>query len=98
MTTTSIKKHPSDVLKRPRITEKAAISAEKGKYVFEIHSSATKASVKAAVKELYKVTPVSVNIARTPSKKVFVRGKAGVKKGVIKAYVTLKKGETIELA
>ena len=98
MTTTSIKKHPSDVIKRPRITEKAAVSAEKGKYVFEIFKTATKASVAAAVKELYKVTPVSVNIARTPSKRVMVRGKAGVKQGVIKAYVTLKKGETIELA
>ncbi len=98
MTTTSIKKHASDVLKRPRITEKAAIAAEKGVYVFEIHEAATKASVAKAVKELYKVNAIKVNIARTPKKRMHVRGKAGVKGGVIKAYVTLKKGETIELA
>lgn len=95
---TSIKKHSSEVIKKARITEKAAVSAEKGKYVFEIFDSATKASVAAAVKELYKVTPIAVNIARTPAKKISRRGKVGVKKGVIKAYVTLKKGETIELA
>jgi large subunit ribosomal protein L23 len=95
---TSIKKHAIDVIKRPRITEKAAISAEKGVYVFEIHSTATKASVAASVKELYKVTPVNVNIAKTPKKNVMVRGKKSVKGGVIKAYVTLKKGDKIELA
>ena len=95
---TSIKKHAIDVIKRPRITEKAAISAEKGIYVFEITSSATKASIAAAVKELYKVTPISVNIAKTPKKNVMVRGRKAVKGGVNKAYVTLKKGDKIELA
>ncbi len=96
--TTSIKKHAIDVIKKPRITEKAARSAEMNQYVFEITPRATKASVAAAVKELYKVNPISVNIARTPAKKKMVRGKAGVKKGVIKAYVTLGKGDKIELA
>jgi len=96
--TTSIKKHAIDVIKRPRITEKAAISAENNQYVFEITSGATKGSVKAAIKDLYKVTPIAVNIAKTPGKRVMVKGKAGAKKGVRKAYVTLKKGDKIELA
>jgi large subunit ribosomal protein L23 len=95
---TSIKKHAIDVLKGPRITEKSARSSENGIYVFEVTPVATKASVKSAVKELYKVTPVSVNIAKTPKKNVMVRGRKGVKGGVIKAYVTLKKGDKIELA
>jgi len=95
---TSIKKHNIDVIKRPRITEKAAIASEKGTYVFEVTETATKASVKAAVKELYKVTAVSVNIAKTPAKKVLVRGKRGTQSAIVKAYVTLKKGEKIELA
>lgn len=96
--TTSIKMHAIEVIKKPRITEKAARSAEQNQYVFEITSRATKASVAAAVKELYKVTPLAVNIASTPGKKKMVKGKAGVKKGVRKAYVTLKKGDKIELA
>lgn len=87
-----------DVLKKPRITEKAAIAAEKNTYVFEVSKSATKSSVKAAVKDLYKVTPVSVNMASTPAKKVVVRGRIGTRSSIRKAYVTLKKGDKIDLA
>jgi large subunit ribosomal protein L23 len=87
-----------EVLKRPRITEKATFTAEKGQYIFEVTPSATKASVKAAVKDLYKVTAVSVNMSSTPRKKVMTRGRMGIKGGVRKAYVTLKKGEKIDLA
>ena len=95
---TSIKKHNMDVIKRPRITEKAAIASEKGTYVFEVTEKATKAAIKAAVKELYKVTPISVNIAKNPATTKFFRGKKGTQSGVVKAYVTLKKGDKIELA
>jgi len=95
---TSIKKHSMEVLKRPRITEKATMTAGAGQYVFEISRNATKASIKAAVKDLYKVTPVAVNIASTPAKKVTVKGRVGVKSPVRKAYVTLKKGDKIDLA
>ncbi len=87
-----------EVLVKPRITEKATLTAQNGQYVFEISRSATKASVKAAIKDLYKVTPVAVNIASTPAKTVKVRGRVGTKSGVRKAYVTLKKGDNIELA
>ncbi len=96
--TTSIQKHVIDVIKRPRITEKAALASERGVYVFEVTKEATKASVSAAVKKLYKVTPTGVNIAKTPAKNVVVRGRRGVKGGTVKAYVTLKKGDKIELA
>lgn len=87
-----------EVLKRPRITEKATMTAANGQYVFEISKTATKASIKAAVKDLYKVSAVSVNIASTPAKKVVNKGRIGVKSGVRKAYVTLKKGDKIDLA
>lgn len=87
-----------EVLTRPRITEKASLTAQNNQYVFEISRSATKASVKAAVKELYKVMPVAVNIASTPAKTVKVRGRVGTKSGVRKAYVSLKQGDKIELA
>lgn len=88
----------SNVLLGPRITEKAAISADRaGVYVFEVTSQATKKSIAASVKAAYKVTPVKVNIAKIAPKAVFVRGKKGVKKGGKKAYVYLKKGDKIEL-
>ena len=89
---------PMNVLLGPRITEKAALSADKsGVYVFEIAKHATKKSISDSVRESYKVTPVKVRVANIPARRVFVRGKMGVKKGGRKAYVYLKKGDKIEL-
>ena len=87
-----------NVLLRPRITEKAAISADKNNvYVFEVTPKATKKSIAASVKASYKVTPIKVRTANIPDKAVFIRGKKGVKRGGKKAYVYLKKGDKIEL-
>ncbi len=95
------KKDLTWILKTPRVTEKAALQAEGGVYVFEISKDATKADVALAVAEVYKVNPVAVNIAKTPAKKVVRRKangvKTGFKSGLKKAYVYLKKGDTIEL-
>ena len=84
------------VIVRPRITEKASVVAENGIYSFEVSERSTKKTIAAAVKELYNVTPTKVAIVTIPRKNVIVRGKRGVKKGGKKAYVYLKKGETIE--
>ena len=87
-----------NVLLRPRITEKAAIHADKSNvYVFEVTPDATKPAIAASVRAAYKVTPVKVRVANIPDKAVFVRGKRGVKTGGKKAYVHLKKGDKIEL-
>lgn len=89
---------PKNVLLRPRITEKAAVGADKSNvYVFEVAENATKKSISASVRDAYKVTPEKVNVVTIPSKQVFVRGKKGVKSGGKKAYVYLKKGDKIEL-
>lgn len=89
---------PMNVLLGPRITEKAALGADKSNvYVFQVSKIATKRSISNSVRESYKVTPVKVRVANIPAKKVFVRGKAGVKAGGRKAYVYLKKGDKIEL-
>ena len=85
------------IIKKPRITEKSGIQAEAlGVYTFEVTDKANKKNIAKAVKELYKVTPVKVNITKLPSKKVFSRGKVGRKSGVKKAIVYLKKGDKIE--
>ncbi|MBI2065846.1 MAG: 50S ribosomal protein L23 [Candidatus Zambryskibacteria bacterium] len=89
---------PNNVLLRPRITEKAALAADKSNvYVFEVMKDATKKSISASVRDTYGVTARKVRIVAMPSKQVFVRGKKGVKKGGKKAYVYLKKGDKIEL-
>ena len=95
---TSINKHATGTIKKPRITEKATFSAENGAYIFEIVQDATKITVAKAIEAMYKVKPVKVNIVRTPAKKVFVRGKVGHKQAIKKAIVFLKKGDKIDLA
>ena len=87
------------VLLTPRITEKAT-SVEAGNvYVFNVLPSATKLSVKEAVRSIYKVTPRMVHMVSIPSKRVrsMRTGVQGSKRGGKKAYVYLKKGETITL-
>lgn len=85
------------IIKKPRITEKSGIQAEmSGVYTFEVTAEANKKNVAKAVKEIYKVTPVKVNITNLPAKKVFSRGKLGIQSGVKKAVVYLKKGDKIE--
>ncbi len=87
----------SSVLIRPRITEKATEKAlNQHVYVFEVEKNATKSSVRDAIVYFYKVKPIKINIARTPAKTVMVRGKYGTQKAIKKAYVYLKKGDSIE--
>ncbi|MCX6757817.1 MAG: 50S ribosomal protein L23 [Candidatus Nomurabacteria bacterium] len=83
-------------IKKPRITEKVAILAEKNMYTFEVSAGATKNEIKKDIFALYKVKPTKVNILNIPKKKVIVRGKMGVKNGGKKAVVYLKKGDKIE--
>lgn len=88
-----------NVLKAPCITEKAAIVTEKGAYVFTVYRSATKGAIKKAIQAVYKVNPVRVNVVNTPKKKVTARLRTirGSLSGRRKAYVYLKKGDTIEI-
>lgn len=100
MAKSTTKKDLTWVIRNPRITEKAALSAEKNVYVFEVSSDATKSQIAEAVSEVYKVKPLAVNIAKVPSKKVVRRKSDGVKSGYKpgrkKAYVYLKKGDVIQ--
>lgn len=84
------------VLKRPRITEKSSMLAERLSYTFDVTKDATKADVKEAVRELYKVDPKKVNIIKVPSKKVFRRGGHGRTAEGKKAVVILNEGDKIE--
>jgi len=84
------------VLKRPRVTEKAAILVENNAYTFEVASDATKPEVRAAIIAMYKVTPVQINMTQGTKKNVVRRGRSGVKTSSKKAVVHLKKGDKIE--
>lgn len=92
-----MKKDLASILIRPRITEKATFLAESSVYSFEVPQKSTKLEIEKAFVEKYKTQPTKVTTVRIPAKKVFVRGRAGVKSGYKKAYVYLKKGEKIEI-
>ncbi len=85
------------IIKRPRVTEKAALLAEKGIYVFEVATKANAYQIALAVRLAYKVTPTKISTMKIPSKTMFVRGKRGKTVAGKKAYVHLKKGDKIEL-
>lgn len=88
------------ILKHARITEKGSFASANSVYVFDVASSATKSDIKRAISALYKVNPVKVATARVPGKKVrhMRTGMIGKTSGGKKAYVYLKKGETITIA
>ena len=85
-------------IKKLHITEKASVASEKGVYVFQVEKEATKSSITKQIISAYKVTPVKVNIVNSKPKKVVSKGKVGQTRGVKKAYVYLKKGDTIDIA
>ena len=88
------------VIRRPRITEKAANMTVQNVYTFDITQGASKHDVVRAVKALYKVTPIRVNVVNTKGKKVALRTRRGwgQKNNNRKAYVYLKAGDKIDFA
>jgi len=85
------------VLINPRITEKATLSSEKNVFVFDVAPDANKFKVAEAIKYLYKVTPVKVNVVTVPAKRIVYRGKKGIKTGGKKAYIYLKAEDKINI-
>lgn len=98
--TDSVKMDPElvGIIIGPRITEKAAYSAEKNAYVFNVATWANKIQIARAIKTMYKVDPIKVTVSvRKPQVKTF-RGSLGKTKLEKKAVVFLPKGQKIELA
>ena len=87
-----------DTIKSPVITEKATGLSELNKVVFKVHEGASKHSIKKNIEKIFKVNVVKVNTITNKSKTKIIRGRIGYKKGYKKALVTLKKGQSIDLA
>lgn len=88
------------VIIKPRITEKAVGKSEQNVYTFVVRRDATKYDVRDAVKALFGVTPVKVNIVNKSPRQFMARSKGRTisEKGMKKAYVYLKQGDHIDLA
>ncbi len=85
------------LMKQPWTTEKATNLAVFGKYVFIVKKKATKQEIKKAVKEIYKVDAVTVNVVNRPPKSKRFGAVKGSQEGYRKAIVTLKKGQKIDI-
>lgn len=85
------------IIKQPWITEKSHFLSQTGRYVFLVDKSANKPEVKKAIKAIYKVDPINVNIVNIKGKIKRVGSKFGQKSGYKKAIVELKKGQKIDI-
>ena len=90
-----------EILKRPLLTEKATLQAEKGIYSFEVIPSANKIEIATAVKARFGVDVASVQTSWRKAKyrTQFTRkgAQTGKKGGFKKAIVHLKPGHTIDV-
>jgi large subunit ribosomal protein L23 len=89
----------SSVIVKPRITEKGVGQSERNVYTFVVRKDASKHDIADAIKALYNVTPVKVNTVTKAPRKYLSRSKGRVvsEKGLKKAYVYLKAGDSITL-
>ena len=87
-----------DSIRSPVITEKATGLSEQNKVIFKVHENATKSSIKKNIEKIFKVKVIKVNTINKKSKRKIVRGRIGTKSGFKKAVITLKKGQSIDLA
>ena len=87
-----------DSIKSPVITEKATTLSEYNKVVFKVHPNASKSSIKKNIEKIFKVNVVKINTINLKGKTKMVRNKKAFKSGYKKAIVTLKKGQSIDLA
>ena len=85
------------IILRPILSEKSLAGAEIGKYIFVVADDANKPEVALAMKEIYKVDAIKVNMIKVQPEDKLVRGRIkSHAKGFKKAIVTLKKGQKIE--
>ena len=87
-----------DTIVSPVITEKATTLSEFNKMVFRVHKGASKNSIKRSIEKIFKVNVIKINTINLKGKTKLVKGKKTSRPGYKKAIVTLKKGQSIDLA
>ena len=87
-----------DTIVSPNITEKSTSMSEFNKVVFRVHNGASKNSIKKSIEKIFKVNVIKINTINLRGKTKLVKGKKSNKPGYKKAIVTLKKGQSIDLA
>lgn len=85
------------LIRRPHISEKATILADKHKqFVFEVQKNTNKSEIKQAVESLFNVKVTSVQVLNVKPKSRRFKQVEGHIKAWKKAYVCLEKGHDID--
>ncbi len=91
----------SNIVLKPRMSEKAYAMSANSVYVFDVDKSVNKHEVTDAVEETYGVTVINIRtiIVKGKAKRLYRnrRYENGRRSDVKKAYVTLKEGEAIPI-
>ena len=90
--------HYLDTIISPNITEKSTSLSEYNKIVFKVEKNASKNSIKKSIEKIFKVNVVKINTINLKGKNKIVKNKKASKPGYKKAIITLKKGQSIDLA
>lgn len=93
----AISRFAAQTLLSPLVTEKTTKLSSENVVVFRIAAAATRVAVKQAVKELYGVLPIKVNVINVHSRAVRFGRTMGISRGYKKALVTLPKGTKIDV-
>ncbi len=86
------------IVRKALITEKANRLREMNVYQFEVLRTANKKQIKQAIENLFSVEVVKIKISNYPGKPRRLGRSSGYTSGYKKASVTLKEGQTIEIA
>ena len=90
--------HYLDSIISPNVTEKSTFLSEYNKVVFKVQKNASKDSIKKSIEKIFKVNVIKINTINLKGKSKLVRNKKTFKPGYKKAIITLKKGQSIDLA
>ena len=87
-----------DTIISPNVTEKSTALSEFNKVVFKVSKNANKKSIKRSIEKIFKVKVLKINTVNIRGKTKMIRNKKAYKPGYKKAIITLKKGQSIDLA
>ena len=90
--------HYLDTIISPIVTEKSTSLSEFNKVVFKVHRGSNKSSIKKSIEKIFKVNVVKIHTINLKGVTKMIRNKKTFKSGYKKAIITLKKGQSIDLA
>ena len=93
-----MKTHYLDTIISPNVTEKSTSLSEFNKIVFKVDKNANKKTIKKNIEKIFKVNVIKINTVNMKGKVKLVKNKKSFKPGYKKAIITLKKGQSIDLA